>query len=704
VRHGAGYTVFEHNSHAIEQELTTFVPVDENGGEPVSIRRLKLRNDSSRTRRLSVTFYVEWTLGDHRESIATHVATAWDRSARAIMARNHYRPDYGECISFASLSPSPQTYTADRAEFLGRNGNLAAPAAMSRVELSGRVGAGLDPCAALQTMVVELAPGETTDLTCLLGEAGSLDEVSALVKKYRNRVAVDEALTRTKRWWDQLLDTVQVETPALSVNLLCNRWLLYQTLSCRIWGRSGFYQSGGAFGFRDQLQDVCTLLHAAPEVAREHVIRAAKRQFREGDVQHWWHPESGVGVRSRCSDDLLWLPYAVSQYVQVTGDVEILQEKIPFLEGRPLEEGEHEAIGVPQPTEEKAPLHEHCRLALERGLTAGPHGLPLIGIGDWNDGLNRVGVEGKGESVWLAWFLIDVLRRFTEVMDRAGLGEHVAPYRGQAERLAEAIENEAWDGAWYRRGYFDDGTPLGSIKNREAWIDSLPQSWAVLSGAADPNHARQALESAYEHLVINDEKLVLLFTPAFDKTKQSPGYIHAYPPGVRENGGQYTHGALWLAMAFARLGDGDRSHSLLDMLNPIEVAREPEDVDRYVVEPYVVAADIYRLCDRVGQGGWTWYTGSAGWMYRAWLEEVVGVKVCGNTMWIDPVLPSSWDKVAVRYRHGKALYEITIENPDGLNRGVCWVEMDGRRLEDTAIPLEKDRIKHRVRVQLGTCV
>jgi cyclic beta-1,2-glucan synthetase len=392
----------------------------------------------------------------------------------------------------------------------------------------------------------------------------------------------------------------------------------------------------------------------------------------------------------------------VAQYVQATGDVEILQEKIPFLEGQPLEEGEHEAITVPLPTEEKAPLHEHCRLAIERGLTAGPHGLPLIGSGDWNDGLNRVGVDGKGESVWLAWFLIDVLKSFTGVMERAGLGEHVAPYRKQAERLAESVEKEAWDGKWYRRGYFDDGTSLGSSENLEAWIDSLPQSWAVLSGAADPNHARQALESAQEHLVIEDEKLVLLFTPPFDRSEQSPGYIQAYPPGVRENGGQYTHGALWLAMAFARLGDGDRSHSLLTMLNPIEHARKPEEVDRYVVEPYAVAADVYRLPGRVGQGGWTWYTGSAGWMYRAWIEEVLGVRVRGGTMLIDPVLPSGWDKVALRYRHGRALYEITIDNPDGLNRGVAWMDMDGRRLEGAAIPLEKALIKHRVHVRLGT--
>lgn len=700
-RHGAGYTVFEHNSHAIEQELTTFVPVDGDGGDPICIRRLKLRNDSSRPRRLSVTFYVEWTLGEHRENMQTHIITAWNRDSKTILARNHYRADYGERVAFATTNPAPQTHTGDRAEFIGRNGSLAAPAALGRVGLSGRVGTGLDPCAALNVKI-ELAPGESTELICLLGEAGSADEANALVKKYRNGGAVKEALAQTTRWWDKLLDTVHVETPSLSVNLLLNRWLLYQTLSCRLWGRSGFYQSGGAFGFRDQLQDVMALLYAAPELARQHLLRAASRQFREGDVQHWWHPQSGAGVRTRCSDDLLWLPYVTANYVRVTGDVKILREKIGFIEGRPLEDGEHEVFGTPVESRDGASLYEHCRLAIERGITSGPHGLPLMGTGDWNDGMNRLGVEGRGESVWLAWFLVDALKQFAGLTElTAEASESAALYLKKAERLAAAIEKSAWDGDWYQRAWFDDGTPLGSSKNEEARIDSLPQSWAVLSGAADPKRARRALESANEQLVLKEEKMVLLFAPPFDTAAMNPGYIKAYPPGVRENGGQYTHGALWLAMAFARIGDGDRSAALLSMLNPIEHAREPEAVGRYAVEPYVVAADVYRLPGRVGQGGWTWYTGAAGWMYRTWIEEVLGMKVSSGKLVIDPVLPSGWDKVSIRYRHGKTVYEIAIENPEGLNRGVAWVEMDGHRLEDTAIPLEEELIKHRVRVRLG---
>jgi len=699
-RHGAGYTVFEHNSHAIEQELTTFVPLDGEGGDPICIRRLKLRNDSSRSRKLSVTFYVEWTLGEHRENLQTHIITAWDREFKAILARNHYRADYSERVAFATMSPAPQTYTGDRAEFIGRNRGLASPAALMRSGLSGRVGTGLDPCAALHVKV-ELAPGESTEIVCLLGEAGSASEATALIKKYRAASAVNEAMEQTNRSWDRLLDTVQVNTPSHSVNLLLNRWLLYQTLSCRLWGRSGFYQSGGAFGFRDQLQDVMALLYGAPGLARQHLLCAASRQFREGDVQHWWHPQSGAGVRTRCSDDLLWLPYVTANYVRVTGDVAILQEKVGFLEGSPLEPDEHEVFGRPAASRDGASLYEHCRLAIDKGITSGPHGLPLMGIGDWNDGMNRVGVQGRGESVWLAWFLVDVLKQFAELTELAGEEAEAAQYLDKAESLAAAVENSAWDGDWYQRAWFDDGAPLGSSKNEEARIDSLPQSWAVLCGAADPKRAARALESAHAYLVLNKENMVLLFTPPFDTADMNPGYIKAYPPGVRENGGQYTHGALWLAMAFARIGDGDRSAALLKMLNPIEHARETQAVNQYVVEPYVVAADIYRLPDRIGQGGWTWYTGAAGWMYRAWIEEVLGLKVRGGKLIIDPVLPSGWDNVNIRYRHEKAVYEITIENPEGLNRGVAWVEIDGHRLEGPEIQLEEEPIKHRVHVRLG---
>jgi len=700
-RHGAGYSVFEHNSHAIEQELTMFVPVNDDGGDPVCARRLKLRNDSSRARRLSVTFYVEWTLGEHRENMQAHVVAEYDRGSKMILARNRYRADYSEGVAFAATIPAASAHTGDRAEFIGRNGSLSAPAALKRAGLSGRAGAGFDPCAALQVKI-ELAPGERGEIICLLGEADNATEAAALVNKYRDGGSVAKALEQTAAWWDKTLGAVSVNTPSHSVNLLLNRWLLYQTISCRLWGRSGFYQSGGAFGFRDQLQDVMSLLYAAPKLAREHLLRAAGRQFREGDVQHWWHPQSGAGVRTRCSDDLLWLPHATAQYVRITGDAEILKENIRFIDGRTLDEEEYEAFGNPVESIESATLYEHCRLAIERGSTSGPRGLPLIGTGDWNDGMNRVGINGKGESVWLAWFLVDALKQFaalTEMVKDAPVAAE--RYLERAKRLAKAVEKHAWDGDWYKRAWFDDGSPIGSSKNEEAMIDSLPQSWAALSGAADPARALRALESAAERLALKDENMVLLFTPPFDAGPKDPGYIKAYPPGVRENGGQYTHAAVWLAMAFARIGDGNRAASILKMLNPIEHAREPEAVARYAVEPYVVAADVYRLPGRTGRGGWTWYTGAAGWMYRAWIEDVLGIKIAAGKLLFDPVLPSEWDRASVIIRHEEAVYEIEIENPDGVNRGVAWVEMDGQRLKNTEIHLDGELVKHRVRVRMG---
>ncbi len=700
-RHGAGYTVFEHNSHAIEQELITFVPTDETGGDPVCIKRLRLRNDSSRLRRLSVTFYAEWTLGTDREKTAMHVVTSWDARSRSLLAVNRYHPDDGERVAFAALTPPPHSTSGDRTEFIGRNRTAANPAALQRVWLSGRTGAGLDPCAALQ-IKLDLAPGQDEEVAFLLGQAGSVKEVRELVKKYRDAAAIDAALHRTSGWWDRILGTVQVETPHVSVNVLLNRWLLYQTLSCRVWGRSGFYQSGGAYGFRDQLQDVMALLTAAPAIAREHIMRAAGRQFPEGDVQHWWHPPGGGGVRTRCSDDMLWLPYAVSQYVDVTGDTSILQIEVPFVDGRELEAGEYEAYLVPNVTDERVSIYEHCRLAIARGLTRGPHGLPLIGNGDWNDGMNRVGVEGRGESVWLGWFLVDVLKRFARVAKLAGRAKEAASYRASARELAKRVERSAWDGEWYCRAYLDDGTPIGSSANQEARIDSLPQSWAAICGGADPERTRQALDAAWKHLVLREEKLVLLFTPPFDTSAVNPGYIKGYPPGVRENGGQYTHAAVWFARALAEFGDGDRAGTVLRLLNPVEHAREPEEVERYVVEPYALAADIYRLPGHVGRGGWTWYTGSAGWLYRVWIESVLGVKIRGSTLSIDPVLPPGWDRVGIKLKRGKALYEITVENPEGASRGVAWVEMDGRRLPKREIPLEEVLIKHRVRVRMGT--
>jgi cyclic beta-1,2-glucan synthetase len=699
-RHGAGYTVCEHNSHAIEQELITFVPMDSQGGEPLRIQRLRLLNNSSRTRRLSVTFYSEWVLGSDHEDMQMHVVTRWDKEVQAILATNGYHPDYGERIAFAAISPTSADFTADRDSFLGRNRNLSNPDAMQRVNLSGHVGAGYDPCAALR-VALELRPGQRGEVIMLVGQGGTREEVQHLIQKYREPLMVEDTLHHTSGWWDGVLERVQVHTPEPSINFLLNRWLLYQTLSCRIWGRSGFYQSGGAFGFRDQLQDVLSLIHADSALVREHILLAASRQFEEGDVQHWWHPPSGAGTRSRISDDLLWLPYVVIQYVRRTGDVDFVKTEVPFLKAPELEDDQHEVYLIPEISSEKGTLYEHCRRAIERGQTAGPHGLPLIGIGDWNDGMNRVGVEGFGESVWLAWFLVDVMNGFAELADTLGEGEHAENYRQRAAALAAAVEEHAWDGEWYQRATFDDGTPLGSASSDEAKIDSLPQSWAVISGAADRERAATALESAWKHLVREEDRLVLLFSPPFDKTTKNPGYIKGYPPGVRENGGQYTHGALWLAMAMARKRDGERAVRLLRLLNPVEHARDPEAVWRYQVEPYVVAADVYRLLGREGMGGWTWYTGSAGWMYRIWIEEVLGVKVYGEKLTIDPVIPAGWTEFSVRYRFGETVYDIHVENPDGVEHGVAWVELDGHRQDQPVIHMDPAALKHHIHVRMG---
>ena len=699
-RHGQGYSIFEHNSHAIEQELLTFVPVDEAGGLPVRVQRLRLRNRSSHRRNITVTSFAALVLGSDPEETRMHVVTKWDLQSRALFARNAYEPAFCDRVTFATSSPPPASYTGDRAIFLGRNRSMRNPAAMEHERLVGGTSAGLDPCAAVQTTVA-IEPGQEVEITFLLGQAADEAQARALVQRLRDPANVEAAYQETRRWWDDLLGTIQVETPEPSANLLINRWLLYQTLSCRIWGRSAFYQSGGAYGFRDQLQDVMSLVHAAPHLAREHILRATARQFLEGDVQHWWHPESGAGVRTRMTDDLLWLPFVAAHYVRTTGDAAILDEAVPFLEGRPLGENEHEHFSVPTISATRATLLEHCRRAIARATGTGPHGLPLIGGGDWNDGLNRVGIGGKGESVWLAWFEICVLDDFAEMLALRDGAAEAAGCRARAAEIAKTIDAEAWDGAWYRRGYFDDGSPLGSAQCDEARIDSLPQSWAAIAGAADPDRVKTALRSLEENLVREAERMILLFTPPFDKTPQDVGYIKGYPPGVRENGGQYTHAAAWVALAFARQGDGDKAASLLRMLNPIEHARAEEDSARYKVEPYVVAADVYSLQGNMGRGGWTWYTGAAGWIYRVWLEEVLGFKLRGDTLTIAPVIPKDWPGFRLRYRHRRTWYEIAIENPAHVCLGVARVELDGAAVAAGEIALQDDQQPHTIRVILG---
>jgi cyclic beta-1,2-glucan synthetase len=700
-RHGQGYTTFEHNSHAIEQRLLTFVPVDDSGGLPVRLQRLRLHNNSSRRRKLTVTSYATLVLGSDPEETGMHIVTKWDLQSQSLFARNSYNPESCECITFATSTPAPASFTGDRGAFIGRNRSLRDPAAMQHERLTGGIGAGLDPCAAVQ-VVVEIEPRSTVEMTFLVGQADDEEKARELVNRFRDPSNVEAAFQETRRWWDRILSTIEVETPELSTNFLLNRWLVYQVLSCRVWGRSALYQSSGAYGFRDQLQDVMALVHAAPNLARDHILRAAARQFLEGDVQHWWHPESGAGVRTRISDDLLWLPFVTAHYVRTTGDAAILDRMVPFLEAKPLEAQQTESLSIPVVSHTEGSLLEHCRRAIARSATAGPHGLPLIGAGDWNDGLNRVGMDGKGESVWLAWFEICVLKDFAELLTLRGLGEEAQACRARALELAKMIDAQAWDGAWYRRAYFDDGAPLGSKENAEARIDSLPQTWAAISGAGNLDRLEIALRSLDENLVREADKLILLFTPPFDKIAADIGYIKGYPPGVRENGGQYTHAATWVAMAFARQGDGDKAVRLLRMLNPVERARKDEDRDRYKVEPYVMAGDVYSLADHVGRGGWTWYTGAAAWTYRVWLEEVLGFQRRGDALTINPVIPKDWPSFRLRYRYQNTSYRIEIENPGRCSRGVALVEVDGVAVPDKAVTLRDDALPHQVRVVMGT--
>jgi cyclic beta-1,2-glucan synthetase len=697
-RHGQGYTVFEHTSHGISLELTEYVSLD----DPIKISRLKIRNRSPRVRRLSVTAYVEWVLGISRGASAPYVVTEIEPETRAILARNSFSVEYGSRIAFADLSGQQISWTADRTEFLGRNGALDNPAALAGGKpLSAKAGAAMDPCAALQT-TVSLRPNAETEVVFFLGEAASRQEAIASIK--RSRAAdLDAVLAAGTRYWDDLLGTVQVKTPDRSMDVMLNRWLLYQTLACRVWARSAFYQAGGAYGFRDQIQDVMALTVAQPALTREHLIRAASRQFVAGDFQHWWLPPAGQGVRTRIADDRVWLPYAVAHYIEVTGDASILDETVPFLDGAELRAGEVESFFQPIVSEQRGTIFEHCALGLDQSLAVGVHGIPLFGSGDWNDGMNRVGEAGKGESIWLGWFLYTTLMAFAPLADIRRDDARALRWRTHATAFAGSLERDGWDGHWYRRGYFDDGTPLGSAATIECRIDSIAQSWSVISGAASPVRAAAAMAAVDEYLVKREDGLVLLFTPPFDHAPVDPGYIKGYPPGIRENGGQYTHGALWSVIAFAMLGDGDKAGELFSILNPINHANTRAGIQRYKVEPYVACADVYAIPPHVGRGGWTWYTGSAAWMYRAGLERILGFRLRGKTLLIDPCIPSKWPGFEIVYRYGSTRYEIAVENPRSVCRGVTSVELDGKALagHTAQLALDDDGVTHRVRITLG---
>lgn len=696
-RHGFGYSVFEHSEDGIETEMTVFVDIE----APVKFFILKIRNNSNRSRHISVTGYIEWVLGDLRSKSMMHVVTDFDTRTGALFSKNAYNTEWNGRVAFFDVDAPNKSYTSDRAEFMGRNGTVANPEAMHRTKLSGKTGAALDPCAAMQVMI-DLDEEEEKEIIFRLGAGKNMDDVLSVIKSAEGSLIAQLALDKVHQYWQKTLQAVQVETPEVGLNTLTNGWLNYQTIACRLWARSGFYQSGGAFGFRDQLQDVLSLIHSKPDYARKQILLCSSRQFREGDVQHWWHPPTGRGVRTTCSDDFLWLPFVTSRYVAATGDISILDEVIHFLEGRLLNSGEESYYDLAIRSDQKATLYEHCVKAVEHGLRFGVNGLPLIGSGDWNDGMDKVGHHGKGESVWLAFFLYDILDSFAELAESRNDTPFSEKCRHQAERLRAHIHEHAWDGEWFRRGYFDDGTPLGSATNDECKIDSIAQSWSVLSKGADRDRSLQAMQSAYKWLVKKEDRIIQLFDPPFDKSSMNPGYIKGYVPGVRENGGQYTHAAIWLTMAFAALGDKQKTWELLKMILPLNHGDSPSSIAQYKVEPYVAAADVYAVKQFEGRGGWTWYTGSAGWLYQLILNSFIGLKRKGNRLSFSPCMPDEWSSVKISYRYIDTIYTIQlVQNGNGEDTSIA---IDGEDQSNRDIELVNDGREHEVKLAVGEAI
>ena len=694
-RHGFGYSVFEHTEGGITSELCIYVALD----APVKVAWLKVRNNSGRARKLSATSYFEWVLGDLQPKTVMHVSTEVDLKTGALFARNPYNREFGERIAFLDVDESNRSVTGDRTEFIGRNGSLQNPAALARQKLSGRVGAALDPCGAVQ-VPFELQDGQEKEIVFRLGIGQDLTDTTNLIYRFRGSKARSDSYEAVCQYWKHTLGALNVQTPDPALNMLANGWLLYQTISCRLWARSGYYQSGGAFGYRDQLQDAMALLHTEPLLLRKQLLLCASRQFVEGDVQHWWHPPSGRGVRTHISDDYLWLPLATCRYVMMTGDTGVLDEQTHFLTGRRVNPQDDSYYDLPGKSQETASLYEHCQKAILYGLRFGVHGLPLMGTGDWNDGMNLVGEHGKGESVWLGFFLHEVLRRFVKLARLRKDNVFADRCEAEAAQLRQHLAKSGWDGDWYRRAYFDDGTPLGSAQNTECKIDSIAQSWSILSGGGEIERSKKGMESAYEHLVRQKDALIQLLDPPFDKSELNPGYIKGYVPGVRENGGQYTHAAIWLTMAFAALGHSERAWQLFSMINPVNHALDPHAVNKYKAEPYVVAADVYAVSPHTGRGGWTWYTGSASWMYRLIIESILGIRLQIDKLRFQPCLPAEWSEYKIHYRYRETVYHITVlQLPETDVQQT--VTVDGVAQSEDAISLVDDRREHMVEVKVG---
>ncbi|ABR49663.1 glycosyltransferase 36 [Alkaliphilus metalliredigens QYMF] len=694
ITHGAGYSKFKHHSHGILQELTLFVPAE----DPIKINLVKLKNTGGTKRKLTVTYYLKPVLGVNDEVTQQYIITEKEESPGGILIRNPYNSDFPGRIAFAATSENMYSYTCDRQEFIGMQGSLSKPMGLGRERLGNKTGAGYDPCVAIQ-ISLELDENEEKEFVFLFGQGQNIEEVHSMINAYQDLNNSKFALQEIKDYWHRLLGTVKVKTPDLSMDLLLNQWLQYQTIACRLWARSAFYQSGGAYGFRDQLQDAMNAVYTFPEATRQQILLNCRHQFIEGDVQHWWHPGAGdKGIRTRFSDDLLWLPFAVIEYIHNTGDYEILHQEETFLEEEPLKEHEDERYGIPRVSQEKASVYQHCIRAIERGLQFGENGIPLMGSGDWNDGMNTVGNKGKGESVWLGWFMYSILTRFSELCNRMAEEDRGKRYLESAKSIAESIEKNAWDGGWYIRAFYDNGAPLGSSQNTECKIDSLAQSWSIISKGGREDRSQRAMKSVEQYLIKKDEGLILLFTPPFDKSEQEPGYIKGYVPGVRENGGQYTHAATWVIKAFAMTGEGDKAWELFNLINPINHTRTPLEAATYKLEPYVMAADVYAVSPHVGRGGWSWYTGVSGWMYKVGIEDILGLKKNGDRLFIDPCIPKDWKEYSMKYRYQDTDYHIVVKNPNGASSQVKELQMDGKRLQEAYISLINDKVAHRVEV------
>ena len=659
IQHGFGYSNFKHEACGIMGEVTMFVPMEHN----LKLCKIKLVNNSDIARELSITYYAEIVMGVVREHTAQHIVTYFNEEKKYIYATNTYSQNFGKLNAFLKLFGGvDESFTGDRGEFLGRGGSVEDPSALKRVRLSNNVGAGLDPCLAV-TSKIHLEPNMEIELIAMLGENEEIDSISNTIVEFEDFKRVDAELQKVKDYWDKLLHTLQVKTPDKSMDLMLNGWLMYQTIVCRLWARTAFYQSGGAYGFRDQLQDVMPVSFLEPSMTKKQILLSASRQFVEGDVQHWWHPVVDSGIRTRFSDDLLWLPFVTMDYIKNTGDFGILEEEAQYLLDTPLADGEDERYNISGKADFTGSIYEHCTKAIDKALKFGPHNIPLMGSGDWNDGMSTVGNKGKGESVWLGWFLYNILESFTKACTYKKDEDRLQRYKEMQEYIRINLEDNAWDGNWYRRAYFDDGTPLGSSENEECKIDSLSQSWAVISGAARSERAAQAMKSLEQYLIKEDKGMILLLTPPFSKSSLEPGYIKGYVPGVRENGGQYTHAATWVILAFAKLGNGNKATKLYNMINPINHTKTLMECEKYKTEPYVMTADVYGKEPHIGRGGWSWYTGTSGWMYTTGIEAILGFKLKeGKGFTIEPCVPDDWSHYEIIYKKDKFEYVLRLND------------------------------------------